>query len=158
MRHHDQKLGPAAAFQQQRSFIARRAASKTDRAAAAAVTCLPLGSFALETTPSGPAWWPGGRTAQNALAAWQAGGGEGAQGSRASEWGGVRAGAQAAASMRKPGTSLDCASVFKYLQLFKACSRLTRPFMTSSTAVHMAPAAASAAAKVPRETAVSPSR
>ena len=29
--------------------------------------CEPYGSCSLVTTPRGPAWWPGGRTGQNAL-------------------------------------------------------------------------------------------
>ena len=33
-----------------------------------AVAHLPLGSLSFDTTPSGPAWCPGGRTAQNAFA------------------------------------------------------------------------------------------
>ena len=33
---------------------------------------LPCGSLAQVTTPTGPAWCPGGRTAQNAFRAWRA--------------------------------------------------------------------------------------
>ena len=45
---------------------------------------LPLGSLALDTTPSGPAWCPGGLTAQKALAAYSWG-----PGRRVGAWAGM---------------------------------------------------------------------